>query len=197
MSEIFDIPDDKPKKQKKEMSPEAKEKLLERLRTGREKAKARRAEAKLKKEQAVVEAPVVEAPVVEAPVVEAPVVEVQADTEPETTDDNNFDDNLDDQDIRVLAQEIEVLENQVNEKKKRNYKKRDGVMVNKAKVAREKYINDMVEKKVAERMSKINAPKPVVAKQQVQAPVPAPVPVKKVSKFKGKIIPLWARGLEL
>jgi len=28
MSEIFDIPDEKPKKQKKEMSPEAKEKLV-------------------------------------------------------------------------------------------------------------------------------------------------------------------------
>ena len=187
MSEIFDIPDDKPKKQKKEMSPEAKEKLLQRLKVGREKAKLKREEAKLKKEQAVVE----------APVVEAPVVEVQPDTEPETTDDNN----LDDEDIQVLASQIDELEKQVNEKKKRTYKKRDGTMINKAKVAREKYINDMVERKISERMSKMNNPKPVVAKQQVQAPVsapvPAPVPVKKVSKFAGKIKPLWARGLDV
>ncbi len=189
MSEIFDIPDDKPKKEKKQMSPEAKEKLLARLRAGREKAKLKREEAKLKKEQAVVE----------APVVETPVVEVQADTEPETTDDNN----LDDEDIKLLADEIDKLENQVNEKKKRNYKKRDGVMVNKAKVAREKYINDMVEKKISERMSKMNNPKPVVVKQQVPTPVPTPVsapvpaPVKKVSKFEGKIIPLWARNLDI
>ena len=195
MSEIFDIPDDKPKKEKKQMSPEAKTALLERLRAGRERAKLKREEqAKLKKEE-----PVVETPVVETPVVETPVVEVKADTEPETTDDNN----LDDDDVRVLASQIEELENQVNEKKKRNYKKRDGVMVNKAKQKREQYINDMVERKISERMSKMNAPKPVVAKQQVQAPVPAPVPtpvpvpVKKVSKFAGKIKPLWARGLDL
>ena len=194
MSDIFDIPDDKPKKEKKVMSPEAKEKLLERLRVGREKAKARRAEAKLKKEQAVVE----------APVVEAPVVEVQADTEPETTDDNN----LDDEDIKLLADQIEELENKVNQKQKRQYKKRDGTMINKAKVAREKYINDMVERKISERMSKLNVSKPPTSTPQNKNPVsqppkhavvqtPVQTPVKKPSKFAGKIKPLWARGLDV
>jgi len=191
MSDIFDIPDDKPKK--KQMSPEAKTALLERLRAGREKAKAKRAEqAKLKKEQ-----PVVEAPVVEAPVVEAPVVEVQADTEPETTDDNN----LDDEDVRVLASQIQELENQVNEKKKRNYKKRDGVMVNKAKIKREQYINDMVERKISERMSKMNSSTPVVKPPVSQVPKPAivqkPAVVKKPSKFDNKVTPLWARGFDI
>jgi len=183
MSEIFDIPDEKPKKQKKEMSPEAKEKLLERLRAGRERAKAKRAEqAKLKKEE-----------VVEAPVEVLVEVSVEKDTDPETTDDNN----LDDEDVRVLASQIEELENQVNEKQKRTYKKRDGVMINKAKLSREKYINDTVARKVAEQMSKMNTPKPAVVKQQVQvrAPVPVPAPVKKPSKFAGGIKPIWARNL--
>ncbi|VVU95721.1 hypothetical protein CPAV1605_1476 [seawater metagenome] len=182
MSDIFDIPDDKPKKQKREMSPEAKEKLLERLRAGREKAKAKRTEqAKLKKEE-VVEAPV------EVPV-EAPV-EVSVEK-----DDNN----LDDDDVRVLANQIEELEKQVSEKKKRTYKKRDGVMINKAKISREKYINDTVARKVAEQMSKMNTPKPAVVKQQVQfqTPKPAPVPVKKPSKFAGGIKPIWAVGFDI
>jgi len=190
MSEIFDIPEtEKPKKQKREMSPEAKTALLERLRAGREKAKTKRAEqAKLKKE-VVVEAPV------EVPV-EAPVqVSVEKDTEPETTDDNN----LDDEDIKVLANQIEELEKQVSEKKKRTYKKRDGVMINKAKISREKYINDTVARKVAEQMSKMNTPKPAVVKQQVQfqTPKPAPVPVKKPSKFAGGIKPIWAVGMDI
>jgi hypothetical protein len=196
MSEIFDIPtDDKPKKEKKQMSPEAKEKLLERLRAGRERAKLKREEqAKLKKEE----------PVVETPVVETPVVEVQPDTEPETTDDNN----LDDEDVRVLASQIEELENKVNQKQKRQYKKRDGTMINKAKVAREKYIADTVAKQVAEQMSKINTPKPSTSTPQNKNPVsqppkhavvqtPVQTPVKKPSKFAGKIKPLWARGLDV
>lgn len=187
MSEIFDIPEtEKPKKQKKQMSPEAKEKLLERLRAGREKAKAKRAEqAKLKKE-VVVEAPV------EVPVEKPVEVSVEKDTEPETTDDNN----LDDDDVRVLANQIEELEKQVSEKKKRTYKKRDGVMINKAKISREKYINDTVARKVAEQMSKM---KPAVVKQQVQfqTPKPAPVPVKKPSKFAGGIKPIWAVGFDI
>ncbi len=183
MSEIFDIPDEKPKKQKREMSPEAKEKLLERLRAGRERAKAKRAEqAKLKKEEVVVEAPVQEP-------VEVSVEKVQPDTEPETTDDNN----LDDEDIKVLANQIEELEKLVSEKKKRTYKKRDGVMINKAKINRDKYIDDTVARKVAEQMSKMNAP--IVVKQQVQVRAPAPAPVKKPSKFQNTIKPMWARNL--
>jgi len=180
MSEIFDIPKDKPKKEKREMTPEAKEKLLERLRAGREKAKAKRAEAKAK--------------IKLDPIVEEPII--QPDSEPETTDDNN---NLNDDDVRVLASQIQELENQVNEKKKRTYKKRDGVMINKAKASREKYINDTVARKVAEQMGHMNVSKPVV--KSVSAPViksvPAPVAIKKVSKFAGKIKPMWARGFDI
>ena len=191
MSEIFDIPEtEKPKKQKREMSPEAKTALLERLRAGREKAKSKRAEqAKLKKE-VVVEAPV------EKPV-EVPVeVSVEKPVEVSVEKDDN---NLDDEDIKVLANQIEELEKQVSEKKKRTYKKRDGVMINKAKISREKYINDTVARKVAEQMSKMNTPKPAVVKQQVQfqTPKPVPVPVKKPSKFAGGIKPIWAVGMDI
>ena len=67
-------------------------------------------------------------------------------------------------------------------------------MINKAKISREKYINDTVARKVAEQMSKMNTPKPAVVKQQVQfqTPKPAPVPVKEPSKFAGGIKPIWA-----
>ena len=72
-------------------------------------------------------------------------------------------------------------------------------MINKAKISREKYINDTVARKVAEQMSKINTPKPVVVKQQVQvrAPTPKPAPVKKPSKFAGGIKPIWAVGFDI
>ena len=43
----------------------------------------------------------------------------------------------------------------------------------------------------------MNAPKPVVVKQQVQFQTPKPVPVKKPSKFAGGIKPIWAFGMDI
>ena len=91
----------------------------------------------------------------------------------------------------------EIQKERKQEQKKRTYKKRDGVMINKAKISREKYIDDTVARKVAEQMSKMNAPKPVVVKQQVQFQTPKPVPVKKPSKFAGGIRPIWAVGMDI
>jgi len=80
------------------------------------------------------------------------------------------------------------------------------VMVNKAKIKREQYINDMVERKISERMSKLNVSKAPTSTQINKTPVsqvpkPAvvqkPAVVKKPSKFAGKVTPLWARGFEL
>ena len=189
MSDIFDIPDDKPKKQKKEMTPEAKAKLLERLKVGRERAKLKRAEqAKLKKEEHVVEAPVVEV---------EPVSDYKSSVEEEP---NN---NLDNDDIKLLADEIEALENKVNGYKKKEKKKKVGNIISQHTKKRNNHIDSIVAQKVAEQMAKLNKPvvKPVaVAPTPVRTPTPVPAPVapiKKVSKFEGKIIPLWARGLNI
>jgi hypothetical protein len=187
MSEIFDIPDEKPKKKKREMTPEAKQKLLDRLKAGREKAKAKRAEAKKTME------PIKEVPTqVEAPVVNT---EVEKDSEPETTDDNN----LDEDDIRVLASEIEQLETKVNGYKKKEKKKKVGNIISQHTKKRNNHIDSIVAQKVAEQMAKLNKPvvKPVaVAPTPVRTPAPAPVaPIKKVSKFAGKIRPAWAKNL--
>ena len=194
MSEnIFDIPDsEKTKKQKRQMTPEAKEKLLERLRVGREKAKAKRAEqAKLKKE----------APVVEEPVIEVTDTEIEPVSDYKSSVDEEPNNNLDNEDIRVLADEIEQLEEKVNGYKKKEKKKKVGGIVSNYTKKRNKKITDLVEQKVNERMAKMNVSTPKPVQPQVQAPTPAPTPaptrtpVRKPSKFEGKIKPLWSRNL--
>ena len=194
MSDIFDIPDsEKTKKQKRQMTPEAKEKLLERLRVGREKAKAKRVEqAKLKKE----------APVVEEPVIEVIDTEVEPVSDYKSSEDSN--NNLDNEDIRVLADEIEQLEEKVNGYKKKEKKKKVGNIISQHTKKRNNHIDSIVAQKVAEQMAKLNkpvvkpvavAPTPSPAPSPSPAPTRTPAPVRKPSKFEGKIKPLWARNI--
>ncbi len=191
MSDIFDIPDsEKPKKQKRQMTPEAKEKLLERLRAGRERAKAKRAEAKKSMK-----------PVVEEPVTEVTDTEVEPVSDYKSSVEEEPNNNLDNEDVRVLASEIEELEAKVNGYKKKEKKVKVGNIVSNYTKKRNDRIDSLVEQKVAERMAKYNkptqaqAPTPTPTPTPTRTPTPAPLPVKKPSKFEGKIKPLWARNI--
>lgn len=179
MSDIFDIPEtDKPIKKKREMTPEAKEKLLERLRAGRERAKARRAEA------------------VSEP---KPEPEPEPEPEPDTDYKSSVEEpvNLDNEDVSVLAREIEELESKVNNYQKKEKKRKVGGIINNKKKNREDYINNLVEQKINARMNISQPTKPVQQNKPVRPPTPKPAPIKKVSKFANTITPSWARGLDI
>tara|TARA_R100000541_G_scaffold11290_1_gene19376 strand:+ start:183 stop:764 length:582 start_codon:yes stop_codon:yes gene_type:complete len=193
MSDIFDIPiDEKPKKKRAPMSDEAKTKLLQRLKEGRERAKAKRAEAKKTMET------IKEDDIVEPKSKEDDIVELTSDYQ--TSEEQHH--GLDNDDVSLLAREIEELETKVNGYKKREKKKTSGVIINNNKVKRDKYINDMVAQKVSEHMSKINktvvtAPPKVQPVQRVQPVQPVQPKIKKVSKFSNTIRPAWARGFDI
>jgi len=183
MSDIFDIPEtDKPIKKKREMTPEAKEKLLERLRAGRERAKARREEA-----------------------VSERMVEAEPVSEPEPEPDTDYKSsveepvNLDTEDVTVLAREIEELESKVNNYQKKEKKRKVGGIINNKKKQREDYINNLVEQKLNARMNmtQVTKPAPVQQNKPVRPPTPKPEPIKKVSKFANTIRPIWARGFDI
>jgi len=183
MSDIFDIPEtEKPIKKKREMTPEAKEKLLERLRAGRERAKARRAEAVSKKVEPEPEPDVSE-----------------PEPEPDTDYKSSVEEpvNLDNEDVSVLAREIEELENKIKNYKKKEKKRKVGGIINNKKKQREDYINNLVEQKINARMNtNLTKPAPTPIKK-VRPPTPAPQPIKKVSKFANTIKPAWARGFDI
>ena len=179
MSDIFDIPEtDKPIKKKKVMSPEAKQKLLERLKAGRERAKARREEA----------------------VSERMEPEPEPEPEPDTDYKSSVEEsvNLDNEDVSVLAREIEELENKVNNFQKKENKRKVGNIINNKKKNREDYINNLVEQKINARMNtNLIKPAPVQQIKKVRPPTPAPAPIKKVSKFANTITPIWAQNLNI
>ena len=179
MSDIFDIPEtEKIIKKKREMTPEAKQKLLERLKAGRERAKARRAEA---------------------------VVSERMEPEPEPEPDTDYKSsveepvNLDNEDVTVLAREIEELESKVNNYQKKERKRKVGGIINNKKKNREDYINNLVEQKINARMNITQATKPAPVQQNktIRPPTPKPAPIKKVSKFANTIRPIWARGFDI
>ena len=196
MSDIFDIPnDEKPKKKRAPMSDEAKTKLLQRLKEGRERAKAKRAEAKKTMET------IKEDDIVEPRSKEDDIVEPTSDYQ--TSEEQHH--GLDNDDVSLLAREIEELETKVNGYKKREKKKTTGVIINNNKVKRDKYINDMVAQKVSEHMSKINKPVQQPKVQPVQQPKvqrvqqvqPVQPKIQKFSKFANTIKPAWARGFDI
>ena len=123
MSEIFDMPNDEKPKEKKKMSPEAKNALMARLKLGREKAKARRYEI-------------------------LPPIDENENVDEQLNDD---DEQLNDDDVRVLASEIEQLEKKVNKYQKSEKKRTVNSIIKKAQTKREIYINNEVERKVNER----------------------------------------------
>lgn len=180
MSDIFDIPEtEKQIKKKRVMSPEAKQKLLERLKAGRERAKARREEA----------------------VSERMEPEPESEPEPDTDYKSSVEEsvNLDNEDVSVLAREIEELESKVNNYQKKEKKRKVGGIINNKKKNREDYINNLVEQKLNARMniSQTTKPAPVQQIKKVRPPTPAPAPIKKVSKFANTITPIWARGFDV
>ena len=170
MSEIFDIPnDEKPKKEKKKMSPEAKHALMSRLREGRERAKARRNE------------------------ILSPIDEHLDEIQDEQLNDEHVDNtHLDNDDVRVLASEIEQLELKVNKYQKSEKKRNVNGLIKRAQTKREKYINQEVERKLNDRTKPVKIP-------EVKIPVKIPevIPVKKVSIFHNKVKPIWARNLDV
>jgi len=188
MSDIFDIPsDEKPQKKKREMTPEAKAKLLERLKAGRERAKAKR-EGK-KQLETVSETPVE---------VNQDYTYTEVETDYKTTDEENQDVKLDNDDVTVLAREIEELENKVNGYKKKEKKVKVGNIVSNYTKKRNNRIDSLVEQKVNERMAKMNVSKPtvqpVVSPPKVQQVQPQ---IQKPSKFANTIRPAWARGFDI
>ena len=190
-NEIFDIPEtEKPKKKKREMTPEAKAKLLERLRAGRERAKAKREGKSVGKSDNKTLETVSEVP-----------TDTEVETDYKTTDEDNQDIKLDNDDVSVLAREIEELETKVNGYKKKEKKVKVGNIVSNYTKKRNQRIDSLVEQKVNERMAKLN--KPVVStlpkvQQVAVAPKVQPVtPIKKPSKFANTIRPAWARGFDI
>ena len=187
-NEIFDIPDEKPKKKKREMTPEAKAKLLERLKAGRERAKAKREGKTVEKSDNKTLETVSEVP-----------TDTEIETDYKTTDENNEDVKLDNDDVTVLAREIEELETKVNGYKKKEKKKKVGNIVSNYTKKRNDRITDLVQQKVAEQMAKLNKPV-VTAPPKVQPVTVAPVavaPIKKVSKFANTIRPAWAKNWDI
>ncbi len=184
MSDIFDIPsDEKPKKKRQPMSPEAKQKLLDRLRAGRERAKAKREGNK--KLETVSEVP----------------TDTEVETDYKTTDEDNQDIKLDNDDVSVLAREIEELETKVNGYKKKEKKKKVGNIVSNYTKKRNNRIDSLVEQKVNERMAKMNVSnskiKPIVSPPKVQQVQPQIQKIQKPSKFANTIRPAWARGFDI
>tara|TARA_R110000803_G_scaffold76460_4_gene141116 strand:+ start:253 stop:768 length:516 start_codon:yes stop_codon:yes gene_type:complete len=171
MSEIFDIPNDEPKREKKKMSPEAKNALMQRLREGRERAKARRNEI--------------------LPPIDENVDNLDYHVD-EHVDEQLNDEHLNNDDVRVLADEIEQLELKVNKFQKSEKKRNVNGLIKRAQTKREKYINQEVERKLNERTKPVKIP-------EVKIPVKIPevIPVKKVSIFHNKVKPIWARGLDI
>ena len=191
MSDIFDIPEtEKIIKKKREMTPEAKQKLLERLKAGRERAKARRAEAVVSERME---------PEPEAVVSER--MEPEPEPEPDTDYKSSVEEpvNLDNEDVTVLAREIEELESKVNNYQKKERKRKVGGIINNKKKNREDYINNLVEQKINARMNITQATKPAPVQQNktIRPPTPKPAPIKKVSKFANTIRPIWARGFDI
>ncbi len=187
-NEIFDIPEtEKPKKKKREMTPEAKAKLLERLKAGRERAKAKRAEAKKTMET------IKEDDIVEPRSKEDDIVEPTSDYQ--TSEEQHH--GLDNDDVTVLAREIEELENKVNGYKKKEKKKKVGNIVSNYTKKRNNRIDSLVEQKVNERMAKMNVSKPVVSPPKVQQVQPQIQKIQKPSKFANTIRPAWARGFDI
>jgi len=193
MSDIFDIPsDEKQQKKKREMTPEAKAKLLKRLKAGRERAKAKR-EGK-KQLETVSETPVE---------VNQDYTYTEVETDYKTTDEENQDVKIDNDNVTVLAREIEELENKVNGYKKKEKKVKVGNIVSNYTKKRDDRINSLVQQKVAEQMAKLNKPvvtTPPKVQQVAQVAQVAPVavaPIKKPSKFANTITPAWAKGYNL
>jgi len=187
MSDIFDIPsDEKPKKKRQPMSPEAKQKLLDRLRAGRERAKAKREGKTVEKSDNKTLETVSEVPTI-----------TEVETDYKTTDENNEDVKLDNDDVTVLAREIEELETKVNGYKKKEKKKKVGNIVSNYTKKRNNRIDSLVEQKVNERMAKMNVSKPVVSPPKVQQVQPQIQKIQKPSKFANTIRPAWARGFDI
>lgn len=191
MSDIFDIPsDEKPKKKRQPMSPEAKQKLLDRLRAGRERAKAKREGKTVEKSDNKTLETVSEIP-----------TDTEVETDYKTTDENNEDVKLDNDDVTVLAREIEELENKVNGYKKKEKKKKVGNIISNYTKKRNNRIDSLVEQKVNERMAKMNVSnskiKPIVSPPKVQQVQPQIQKIQKPSKFANTIRPAWARGFDI
>ncbi len=191
MSDIFDIPsDEKPKKKRQPMSPEAKQKLLDRLRAGRERAKAKREGKTVEKSDNKTLETVSEIP-----------TDTEVETDYKTTDENNEDVKLDNDDVTVLAREIEELETKVNGYKKKEKKKKVGNIVSNYTKKRNNRIDSLVEQKVNERMAKMNVSnskiKPIVSPPKVQQVQPQIQKIQKPSKFANTIRPAWARGFDI
>ena len=173
MSEIFDIPNDEKKREKKKMSPEAKNALMQRLREGRERAKAKRNNEIL------------------SPIDEN-VDNLDYNVDEQLNDEHIDNTHLDNDDVRVLASEIEQLELKVNKYQKSEKKRNVNGLIKRAQTKREKYINQEVERKLNERTKPVKIP-------EVKIPVKIPevIPVKKVSMFHNKVKPIWARNLDI
>tara|TARA_R110000787_G_scaffold13481_3_gene42393 strand:+ start:86 stop:661 length:576 start_codon:yes stop_codon:yes gene_type:complete len=191
MSDIFDIPsDEKPKKKRQPMSPEAKQKLLDRLRAGRERAKAKREGKTVEKSDNKTLETVSEVP-----------TDTEVESDYKTTDENNEDVKLDNDDVTVLAREIEELETKVNGYKKKEKKKKVGNIVSNYTKKRNNRIDSLVEQKVNERMAKMNVSNskiiPVVSPPKVQQVQPQIQKIQKPSKFANTIRPAWARGFDI
>ena len=191
MSDIFDIPsDEKPKKKRQPMSPEAKQKLLDRLRAGRERAKAKREGKTVEKSDNKTLETVSEVP-----------TDTEVESDYKTTDENNEDVKLDNDDVTVLAREIEELETKVNGYKKKEKKKKVGNIVSNYTKKRNNRIDNLVEQKVNERMAKMNVSNskiiPVVSPPKVQQVQPQIQKIQKPSKFANTIRPAWARGFDI
>jgi len=191
MSDIFDIPsDEKPKKKRQPMSPEAKQKLLDRLRAGRERAKAKREGKTVEKSDNKTLETVSEIP-----------TDTEVETDYKTTDENNEDVKLDNDDVTVLAREIEELETKVNGYKKKEKKKKVGNIISNYTKKRNNRIDSLVEQKVNERMAKMNVSnskiKPIVSPPKVQQVQPQIQKIQKPSKFANTIRPAWARGFDI
>tara|TARA_R110001592_G_C13085488_1_gene742982 strand:- start:106 stop:696 length:591 start_codon:yes stop_codon:yes gene_type:complete len=191
-NEIFDIPEtEKPKKKKREMTPEAKAKLLDRLRAGRERAKAKREGRTVEKSDNKTLETVSEIP-----------TDTEVETDYKTTDEDNQDIKLDNDDVSILAREIEELETKVNGYKKKEKKKKVGNIVSNYTKKRNQRIDNLVEQKVNERMAKMNKPvvtappkvQPVVSPPKVQQVQPQIQKIQKPSKFSNTIRPSWAKN---
>jgi hypothetical protein len=200
-NEIFEKP--KTKKVKKELSPERKQALREQLIKARAVAKEKR-EANKKKvdEMAKSEQP----PKEESPKVDVTMTETEGDIKktiappsptPETTDD---DINIDE--ILNIQMDIEEARAKKKEKREANKKKAKGIFANKQNKQKELNIDEIVERKLNERLSKLNnkteskpQEKPKVEKKvsiqeppkisnvvKPEAPKPKPKPISSFSR---------------
>lgn len=190
-SEIFEKP--KKVKVKKELSEERKQALRDQLKEARKKARENR-EARVKKVNDMVKSET-------ATNVDNTMTETATDVEPEPKvaiiEPNTPDETSDDDDIINLQMDIEEMKGQLQERTKSTSKRRaekKDILFKK----RNQNIEDIVEKKLSERLSKLNTKNDNVSKpaKPVDKPVDKPVvqPVQPVVQpIKAKPISSFSR----